>query len=199
MKRSICKNNQKSITLYKSNHTYMNEQIFWQLIADSKNKTNDIEEQAEELVQILMKRSVKDIIGFQKIFEAQLETMCEAKLYAAAYYIMAIDEEEENEEDEDRFSYFCAWLIGQGEEIAKKAIADPDTLAEILEVNEDGECICECEMMLYVADNAYEMKTGEEDFYDKFESEPIFELRGELEEGADYATLFPKLVALLES
>ncbi len=176
----------------------MNDQLFWQLIAEAKEKTNDVEAQVEALVQILMKRPVKEIIGFQKIFEQKLESMCEAKLFAAAYYIMAIDEEEENESDDDRFSYFCAWLLAQGQEIVEKAIADPDSLADILEVNDEGECICECEMMLYVADNAYEMKTGDEDFYEKFQSDPIFELRGELEEGADYESLFPKLVALLE-
>lgn len=175
----------------------MNEQLFWQLIDEAKAKTTNVEDQAEELVQILIKRTVKEIIGFQKVFETQLEALCEAKLFAAAYYIMAIDEEEEEDEEDDRFSYFCAWLIAQGKEVTQKAIENPDSLADILTVNEDGECICECEMMLYVADNAYEMKTGNEDFYEKFESDPIFELRGEIEEDAEYSVLFPKLVALL--
>lgn len=174
----------------------MNEQLFWQLIEEAKAKTTNVEDQVEELVQILIKRTVKEIIGFQKIFESKLESLCEAKLFAAAYYIMAIDEEEEDE-DEDRFSYFCAWLIAQGKEITEKAIENPDLLAEILTVDEEGECVCECEMMLYVADNAYEMKTGNEDFYEKFESDPIFELRGEIAEDAEYSVLFPKLVALL--
>lgn len=177
----------------------MNEQLFWQMIADAKAKTSNVEDQVEELVQTLMKRPVKEIIAFQKIFEAKLEAMCEAKLFAAAHYIMAIDDEDDSEENEDRFSYFCAWLIAQGKEIAEKAIENPDSLADVLEIDANSEPICESEMMLYVADNAYEMKTGDEDFYDKFESDPIFELRGELEEGAEYATLFPKLVEMLQS
>jgi hypothetical protein len=60
---------------------------------------------------------------------------------------------------DDGFVYFCAWLIGRGRAVYEAAVADPDTLADVVEEVGYGEY--ELEMLMGVATPAYEEMTGE--------------------------------------
>lgn len=169
---------------------------FWNLIATSKAQTADVEAQADWLIEHLVKDfKVKEIFEYQRELEKAVHSLSTAKMWLAAEFLMAIDDEEELDE---RFPGFCAWVVAQGKEVVERAIENPDDLADLLEINEEGEFVCECEMMLYVADNAYEMKTGEEDFYDKYDDQDvIFEIAGDFPAEVDFEQIFPKISAKL--
>lgn len=62
---------------------------------------------------------------------------------------------------DDGFDYFRYWLISRGKNAFYKAIANPDSLAEITEVSEEFEF----EDFGYIANNAFEENTGK-DVYD---------------------------------
>lgn len=165
---------------------------FWKIIENAKNETPDVEAQIDCIIEVLLKKSVKDMIAYQNHFEAQMEKLSNVSIWLAGEYIMNITDETEMEE---RFPYFCAWIITLGKEALEAVVENTDNIASFIE--KDGqteEWICECEMMLYVADNAYEMKTGKEDFYEQFEAEPFFEIKGDFPDTTpDYVLMFPNI------
>lgn len=174
-------------------YSIMNEAKFWQFIEEAKQKTPDVEAQCDWMIDNMVQLSVKDMIRYQQMFEKKMEDLSFAKLWLAAQYILDSETEEDMEE---RYPYFSAWIIAQGQEVFEKTKENPDNLAAFLSKNEEGEFVCECEMMLYIADNAYEMKTGEEDFYEKFEGEPFFEIIGDFpEDEVDFEEMFPMIAA----
>lgn len=64
----------------------------------------------------------------------------------------------------DGFDYFRGWLIAQGEAMFERALADPDTLADVVELSSDSVELADLELedMLGVAYYAYEKNTGQE-------------------------------------
>lgn len=125
---------------------------FWNLIERAKRKASgDIEEQAEILKEILAERPVEDIVEFGRILEYFHSLSYTSDLWAAAYIIQGGC-------SDDMFDYFRAWLIAQGKDIFEKAMKNPETLTKIISVEEAEEIYGES--MLYVADEAYERKTG---------------------------------------
>jgi hypothetical protein len=67
---------------------------------------------------------------------------------------------------DDGFEYFRGWLIAQGREVFERAVADPDTLAELPVIQREavnGVCDLECESMYGVVWDAYAAVTGSMD------------------------------------
>jgi predicted DNA-binding WGR domain protein len=125
---------------------------FWNLIERAKKKSaGDVEEQAQILNEILTERPIEDIVEFGKIFDYLMAVSYRSDLWAAAYIIQGGC-------SDDMFDYFRAWVISQGKEAFEATLENPETLAKIInpeDVEEvDGEC------MLYIAQEAYENKTG---------------------------------------
>lgn len=60
---------------------------------------------------------------------------------------------------DDSFDYFRAWLIYQGKDIFEAALTNPETLIPVFAQIEPGD-VPELEELLYIADRAYEEKTG---------------------------------------
>ncbi len=60
--------------------------------------------------------------------------------------------------DRDGFEYFQRWLISKGRNVFETALADPDSLADVLapDVKEP----CEFEAFAYVAGKVWASKTG---------------------------------------
>ncbi|MBX7241442.1 MAG: DUF4240 domain-containing protein [Bacteroidia bacterium] len=171
---------------------------FWEIIDETRKNAVDLEDHMDFLIEELLKKSVKEIISYQGHFEAQMERLSNVPLWLAGLYIMNIQDETEMEE---QFPYLCAWIITQGKEAVDAVIENADNIAPYLTKDKStSQWNCECEMMLYVADNAYEMKTGKEDFYELFDSEPFFEIKGEFPESTpDYILMFPKISLKLNS
>ena len=144
----------------------MNITEFWALIAKShKEAFGNTEVQADNLITHFVHAPLQESIDFQLLFESQMNRTYRADLLAMAVFLLGKSVLEEDA-DEDRFDYFRGWLIAQGEEAVENALKNPDSIANLLEKDEKGECICESETILYIGDIAYEERTGKDNFYD---------------------------------
>lgn len=128
----------------------MNRDEFWKLIEDS-GSGGDPGERVESIEAELGERSAEEIVDFERHLADLLAASYTWKLWGAAYLINGGC-------SDDGFDYFRGWLIAQGRSVFEKAIADPDSLADLADLEED----VECEEMLYVARSAYEAATQEE-------------------------------------
>lgn len=128
----------------------MNREEFWKLIAGS-GSGGDAGERVESIEAELGERSAEEIVDFERHLADLLAASYTWKLWGAAYLINGGC-------SDDGFDYFRGWLIAQGRSVFEKAIADPDSLADLADLEED----VECEEMLYVARSAYEAATQEE-------------------------------------
>lgn len=154
----------------------MNITEFWALIAKSnKDAFGNTEVQADNLITHFVHAPLQESIDFQRHFETQMNRTYRTDLLAMAVFLLGKSVLDEDA-DEDRFDYFRGWLIAQGEEAVEKVLQNPDSIANLLEKDENGECICESETILYVGDIAYEERTGKDNFYDLYEVDSDMEI-----------------------
>jgi uncharacterized protein DUF4240 len=157
----------------------MDTTTFWKLIEDAKQRCGgNPGHQVTELMDALTAMEASDIIAFNAHFDRFMAVSYTRELWAAAYIINGGC-------SDDCFDYFRGWLIAQGEAIFHNALRDPETLVEIVEPEE-----AELEELLYVAQEAYERRTGQEMPQGE---RVIWRLNGELwDEETKYA-MYPKL------
>lgn len=178
---------------------------FWDLIERSAREERDLEERAEWLTGRLAGLPLEEIIGFRKHLDALHERADTWHLWGAAHLICG-------GASDDGFWYFQAWLVGLGRQVFERAIADPDSLADVPLVRElaerglaewDDEDFADWEALDYVADDAYEEKTGEEldDVLDamgheyRLSPEPADE-EWDLDDESEQERRYPRLSAL---
>ncbi|MEV0071450.1 MULTISPECIES: DUF4240 domain-containing protein [unclassified Amycolatopsis] len=128
----------------------MTELDFWQLI-DSSHA--DVAARAGEL---LAARSRAEIVAAHRVLGGLLTESYRSPLWAAAYVVNGGC-------SDDGFDYFRGWLLTQGREVFTRALADPDSLADVPAVRAaaaEGEEL-ECEEILYFTAAAYLSATGE--------------------------------------
>ncbi|MFE6053815.1 DUF4240 domain-containing protein [Kitasatospora sp. NPDC056446] len=131
----------------------MDETDFWQIIDDTRDAADgDPDEQADRLVERLVRLTPDDVIDFARLFEARFQRAYRYDLWGAAYLLL-------DGASEDTFDYFRCWLIAQGREVFEGGLAEPDDLTDLLpefDEEEDGEA----EDLGFAADEAYEQLTG---------------------------------------
>jgi len=171
----------------------MDKAQFWRLIEDAKEKSGgDCEEQAELLKRALVKLPPEEIIAFDRIMDELLGQAYRWDLWGAAYLI-------NGGASDDGFEYFCRWLIAQGRAVFEAALAQPDSLADLIKddiVWGDGQL--DCEGIGYAAMEAHEERTGRELPHGapRFSSsEPI----GVKWEEDDLDAMFPKIAAKINA
>ncbi|GAA3305956.1 DUF4240 domain-containing protein [Streptomyces cinereospinus] len=131
----------------------MDETEFWELVDTTREAAEgDPEEQADLLVERLLRLDPEAVLDFARHFEARYGRAYTWDLWGAAWVLL-------DGASDDAFDFFRCWLIGQGREVYEGAVHDPDSLAELLddfdeEVDGDGE------ELGYAADEAYEQLTG---------------------------------------
>lgn len=164
----------------------MNENEFWTLIEKSKKKSkNDFEKQLELLVSDLTKLTEGEIFEFDRIFNKYHVNSYTSELWAAAYIINGGC-------SDDSFDYFRAWLISQGRSVYENALKDPQSLVNI---NEEDVEDFEFEDFLYVSGDAYKLKTGKDDFYDRVERQEYPEINlNWSEDDGSLEKMYPKLI-----
>ncbi|WP_088068394.1 DUF4240 domain-containing protein [Gottfriedia luciferensis] len=140
----------------------MNEKEFWSLIS----KMHIVEEPYEWVISHLARQSDEVIVGFEIQFETAFTKAYNSNLLGAAWIIMGGC-------SEDSFAHFRGWLIGQGEQVYKKTLNNPDYLAEyIFPIYEEEGLSPELEEMLDLALQAYSIKQkGDDDWDDKLWNE----------------------------
>lgn len=132
----------------------MDTQTFWSLIDRTKeNSSGDPNKQAELLLKELLELSVQDILDYNRIFRNLKDQAYTADLWAAAAVIDPWGC------SDDGFTDFRAWLIAQGKSAYERALKDPETLVNIVDIGMETQI----EKLSYVSLEAYKCKTGLEE------------------------------------
>ncbi|MEU1038984.1 DUF4240 domain-containing protein [Streptomyces sp. NPDC005907] len=131
----------------------MDETEFWELVdATREAAEGDPEEQADLLVERLLRLDPESVLDFARHFESRYNRAYHWDLWGAAWMLL-------DGASDDAFDFFRCWLIGQGREVFEGAVHDPDSLADLLE-DFDEEVDGDGEELGYAADEAYEQLTG---------------------------------------
>jgi len=137
----------------------VNRQEFWDVIervrADADSADADaVAARATEILALLP--PVQIVAAAQVLWDLMADSY-RGDLWAAAYLI-------NGGASDDGFEYFRGWLITQGREVFERAVADPDSLADVPAVQavaaEAGDL--ECEEALGIVRDAYLKATGQE-------------------------------------
>ena len=165
---------------------------FWQLIERSKAESEgDCDRQADALTRLLLALPATAIVAFDRLFDKYADQAYRNDLWAAAYIINGGC-------SDDGFEYFRRWLIGQGEAVYTAALRDPESLLSVVKPQIEGNPFLlgyECEPLGYVADQAYEQKTGS---VMPRHPRPELELIGDDWDDEDLPAMLPKLWAAFE-
>lgn len=134
----------------------LNEDLYWQIVADSLENTEDQDDQEEWLVNRIAKLTPVEMIGFRLRTDKLLYDTYTPEMWCAGYIMNGGC-------SDDGFEYFRNWVISRGKEVYYKAKENPDSLIDqvIGDVIEEYEF----ESFWYVALAAFNNKTGK-DLYD---------------------------------
>ncbi|MFF2961178.1 DUF4240 domain-containing protein [Streptomyces sp. NPDC057963] len=131
----------------------MDETEFWEIVDSTREAAEgDPEDQADLLVERLVRLDPEAVLDFARHFEARYNRAYRWDLWGAAAVLLG-------GASDDAFDFFRCWLIGQGREVFEGALHDPDSLADLLG-DFDAEVDGEAEDLGYAADEAYEQLTG---------------------------------------
>jgi len=101
----------------------MNEDRFWQVIADCNLREFDVEEWGSQLAAALKRLPPDEIIEWNHIFDRFAAAAYTADLIAACCLI-------NTGAGSDGFYYFRCWLIGMGRSVYEAAVQNADSLAD---------------------------------------------------------------------
>ncbi|MDG4796132.1 DUF4240 domain-containing protein [Micromonospora sp. WMMD1082] len=128
---------------------------FWQLIDRARSGGGAPDAVAARAVVLLAAHDTEEIVGYAHHQQRVLAASYRVDLWGAAYLI-------NGGASDDGFEYFRGWLMTQGRAVFARAVADPDSLAELPQVRAaslSGEEF-ECESMLAVPWDAYRRATA---------------------------------------
>lgn len=162
--------------------TVMDTATFWEMIDKTREAANgDPRIQSDLLTEELAQLPENDILTFDSIFRDLRDQAYIADLWDAAHVIGCGC-------SDDGFLEFREWLIGRGKEVFDKALADPESLVDVVEVGEANVF----PTLLGVTFKAYERVTGQE-MPPMRRERP--KLKGEHREEHEALAHFPKLAA----
>ncbi|MFD3992416.1 DUF4240 domain-containing protein [Streptomyces sp. NPDC058548] len=144
----------------------MNDDAFWALIDELSRRPGARDERLEWLGDQLLRRPAAESVEFQ----VRLEDACAVATTRAVW--RAANRIEGGACTDDGFDYFTLWLVGQGRKVYESVVADPDALADVPGIRalvgrhrdewHDDEWP-EWEELDYVAQDAYDELTGQQD------------------------------------
>src|SRR5690349_14320701 len=103
----------------------MESERFWQLIEEAREAADgDLYVQAQQLTEVLTALPAGEIVEFDDFAHDLQDQAYTAALWEACYVI-------EPGCNEDEFLAWRQWLIGQGQQAFERALAEPDTLADV--------------------------------------------------------------------
>lgn len=111
----------------------MDEKRFWEIIAEAcEADWRKADEWDQRLQDVLKTRPPDEIIEWNHIFDRLAAQAYTVDLWGAAYTI-------NGGASDDGFYYFRCWLICMGRDVYEAALADPDSLADVVEPLVDAE------------------------------------------------------------
>lgn len=129
----------------------MEEREFWSLVESARRDAGDnTDARVDALKNQLAPLDLDAIQEFQHHYDRMIHRANRWNLWGAAYLMNGGC-------SDDCFRYFCHWLISEGRETFERALADPDSLAELPRRD-----YFELESFAYVALEVYENKGGGE-------------------------------------
>lgn len=140
----------------------MDADRFWQLIDQSRQKAKKhkpangdefLDRQMEELTALLHKLPPEEIVAFKHRFAQCCNEAYRWDLWAAAYWLHGGC-------GDDGFIDFRSTLVSLGQEMFEQVLADPDSLADL--VDRPDVPYLQGEGFQYVAPRVYKAKTGQE-------------------------------------
>ena len=163
---------------------------FWEIVDVARARVDSVDEVPAALVEVLRGRPLAELVAFREVQDELFDREAYRwDLWAAAYVI-------NGGASDDGFEYFLGWLMAQGRMRWEATLADPDSLADVVDADTgdiDGE------EMLYVAPHAAE---DEEAFWaaqpDKGEHLPPGPAgeHFDFEDGDRMRRLLPRLTAI---
>jgi hypothetical protein len=133
----------------------LNEDLYWQIVADSLDNTGGQEDQEGWLERRLEQLTPTEIVGFRLRTDKLLYDTYTPEMWCAGYIMNGGC-------SDDGFEYFRNWVISRGKEVYYKAKENPDSLIDQVEEDVDE---YEFESFWYVALATFKNKTGK-DLYD---------------------------------
>ena len=175
----------------------MTEDEFWDHIRASRPRLYDAEDHVERLTARLAELPAEECLDFQHLWATVSHRAYRQDLWGAAYLINGGC-------SDDGFDYFRDWLILQGRSVYEAAIADPDTLAEILDGEDEVECECVPGLSAWFAATQTVWNDAGYDSYDRAmtfrhpNTPPLPELAPEwdFDNDAEIRRRFPRLAAM---
>jgi hypothetical protein len=126
------------------------EDRFWAIVESSARHAPASDAQTAALRKALEALPVEQVESFERIFQQNMGRSYSWDLWGAAYVI-------NGGASDDGFEYFRRWLISRGRHVFEAAMADPDSLADLLPADLDGPL--EYEDFAYVAPEVWAAKT----------------------------------------
>ena len=140
----------------------MEHDEFWTIVERARAAVDDTatfegaQAVAERVVARLTELGPAGAVEFQLVYDALERASYRNDLWAAAYLMCGGC-------SDDGFDYFRGWLVAQGRTVWERALADPDSLADV-RVDPDEDAVW-CEEMLAAAGDAYAAVTGDEEAF----------------------------------
>jgi len=129
----------------------MDDSQFWEMIERARSEADGHSDAiAERVYGQLTQLPPAEIESFGAVLDSKVDAGYMWKLWGAAYLLNGGC-------SDDGFYYFRGWLVAQGQEIYKAALADPDSLVKFADPEDDYH---ECEDLLNAAMRAYESVAG---------------------------------------
>jgi hypothetical protein len=107
----------------------MDPKRFWDIIAAACQGDGGEPGWEEGLLRELSTLPPDDILAFVQRYDACVDAADSIDLWGAAYLI-------NGGASDDGFYYFRCWLVGMGRRVYEAALADPDTLADVVKNGE---------------------------------------------------------------
>jgi hypothetical protein len=139
---------------------------FWTIVEAARTGVADTATEADEvadaLVELLSGFIPARIVAFELALDEVTSEAYRLDLWAAAYLMNGGC-------SDDCFDYFRGWLIAQGRDVWDAALADPDSLADIVSADLEDESF-DGEGLLVAASRAYKRVAGDDArFWDALE------------------------------
>jgi hypothetical protein len=110
----------------------VDEKRFWDIMSVCSPHDDEPEDWGERLEAELRKLEPAEIVAFDHLFDDKTEAAYRRDLWSAANVI-------NGGASDDGFYYFCCWLVAMGKQVYEAALANPDSLADVVDPGEEYE------------------------------------------------------------
>lgn len=160
----------------------------WAQVERARASDPDLEAVVEALGEQLTASAPDVIASFDRGLARVFERSYSWALWGAAYLINGGC-------SDDGFDYFRGWLVAQGRAVFEAALTNPDSLADALTGVDTDEGDCECEDILYVANDAHREQTNQDLDGESVEL-PALGDGWDFDDGDEMAARYPRLWAM---